>query len=122
MSALEEKLLANYPKLFSEDRNDPTKNLMCFGMECGDGWYEILDRAFEKMYALPEIPVLMQVKEKFGTLRIYLAGYSDDAEKIVDEAETASEITCEECGAPGKINKNGWMSVRCDKHRREEDE
>lgn len=40
---LDQALCAKYPKLF-RDRNAPmTETCMCWGFECGDGWYNIID-------------------------------------------------------------------------------
>lgn len=40
---LDEALCAKYPKLF-RDRNAPmTVTCMCWGFDCGDGWYNIID-------------------------------------------------------------------------------
>lgn len=40
---LDEELCRKYPKLF-RDRNAPmTVTCMCWGFDCGDGWYNIID-------------------------------------------------------------------------------
>jgi hypothetical protein len=40
---LDEKLCAKYPEIF-RDRNAPmTHTCMCWGFDCGDGWYNIID-------------------------------------------------------------------------------
>lgn len=40
---LDEELVAKYPELY-KNRNAPmTETLMCWGFECGDGWYNIID-------------------------------------------------------------------------------
>ena len=40
---LDKKLCEKYPKIFRNRHGDPTQTAMCFGPECGDGWYNILD-------------------------------------------------------------------------------
>jgi hypothetical protein len=62
------------------------------------------------------LPVVLQVKEKFGTLRIYIHNASEAANMVVDYAESLSEVTCEMCGAPGKIYRVGWHSTLCKEH------
>ena len=68
-----------------------------------------------------------QVKEKFGTLRVYVSFNRIDAagvnpspttlRSLVDAAVAASEVTCYVCGAPGEMRKLGaWVTVRCDAH------
>lgn len=61
-----------------------------------DLWYDIVDAAFFALSKLPEWhpDKVAQVKEKFGYLRIYLnddLGMSEDANKIVSEAEIAAK-------------------------------
>lgn len=60
--------------------------------------------------------VVSQVKEKFGALRFYYYGGDDAVHNYVSMAEAMSYVTCEECGAPGKVNRDGWISVRCVEH------
>jgi hypothetical protein len=57
-------LRAKYPRLIQPD----------FGFECGVGWLDILDRYFAEVDALLPADVEWsnrQIKEKFGTLRLY---------------------------------------------------
>lgn len=59
---------------------------------------------------------VLQVKEKFGTLRFYYAGGDDTVAGMVSMAETMSACTCEVCGNPGKIRRTGWYQTLCDTH------
>jgi hypothetical protein len=48
---LDEALCAKYPLIF-RDRNAPmAETAMCWGFECGDGWYNIIDVLCTKMYS-----------------------------------------------------------------------
>jgi hypothetical protein len=40
---LDEKLVAAYPELYRDRNGDMRVTLMCWGFECGDGWYQIID-------------------------------------------------------------------------------
>lgn len=40
---LQNKLFEKYPKLFVQKDWAPSETLMCFGLTCGDGWYNIID-------------------------------------------------------------------------------
>jgi hypothetical protein len=40
--------------------------------------------------------------------------YDDPVQDLVNEAEAESYRTCEECGQPGKPNKQGWIMTLCD--------
>lgn len=68
--------------------------------------------------ALDALPEIVQIKEKFGTLRFYYHGGNERVEALVDFAEAMSGVTCEECGAPGKIDDIGWIKTHCAAHRR----
>lgn len=115
---LQDKLYKDFPNLYAQKDLDMTKTAMCWGICCGNGWYDIIRDLSEKLE--PFGVQAVQVKEKFGGLRFYLAGYpkEDDAYKVVmkavREAEEASYKTCELCGAPGKSRDGGWVRVLCD--------
>lgn len=114
---LEFKLYEKYPNLFSEKDLSPTETCMCWGIECGDGWYKIIDTLCEKLTNLNDRQLkVVQVKEKYGTLRIYLNNCNEKAEKAISKAEELSEGTCEMCGKKGRLIKDGsWYMVRCEK-------
>jgi hypothetical protein len=40
---LQKKLFEKYPDIFWQKDYPPSETLMCFGIECGDGWYHILN-------------------------------------------------------------------------------
>ena len=40
---LDEALCTKYPQIFKDRNGNPRDTLMCFGFECGDGWYGIID-------------------------------------------------------------------------------
>jgi len=102
-------------------------NLMAFGYECLEGWYPIIEEAFDKIEkAIEKMPKkekkifkksfeILQVKEKLGGLRIYLNMYTDEITEIIKEAEKKALKTCELCGKPGKMHElRGWYSTNCD--------
>jgi hypothetical protein len=134
---LDKKLVEKYPKIFADRHGDMRETLMCWGFECGDGWYQILDSLcgqiqshidwqnenFAKGYPHYEKPVpqvvAVQVKEKFGGLRFYYNGGDDKIDGMVSMAESWAYHTCEECGAPGTLRHGGWIRTLCDKHEEE---
>ena len=77
-----------------------------YGLECGAGWKDIIDRTHEKLkYIDPEYKIA-QIKEKFGGLRYYYnqsVEYGSLASKIMEDivrsAEYEASYTCELCGA-----------------------
>jgi len=40
---LDEALVAKYPLIFADRNGDMDTTAMCWGFDCGDGWYNILD-------------------------------------------------------------------------------
>jgi len=67
------------------------------------------------------IPCFTQIKEKYGTLRLYMSSSSDEMNEYTDVAEKASHNTCETCGKYGTVRGKGWMYCSCDEHAKEGD-
>jgi len=63
-----------------------------------------------------KIPVVSQVKEKFGGLRFYVHSATNEQYAYINFAESMSYRTCEVCGDKGKPNRGGWIVTRCRKH------
>jgi len=58
--------------------------------------------------------VATQIKEKFGALRFYYTGGNDYIDGVVSMAESMSTSTCEGCGNPGTLNRDGWIRCQCE--------
>ena len=83
---------------------------------------EDIDEAKVKMDEEAElVPTVVQVKEKFGTLRFYIHSGSDAHYNYISFAEAMSGSTCETCGSPGKRLGRGWIYTACEEHAREGD-
>lgn len=114
---LEEQLYIDFPLLFA---NRETKgSCMVYGCEHGDGWHGILRAACKKIADHERLAIartfrFVQIKEKYGTLRLYHDGGDSYCDGVVDMAEAMSAVTCEQCGAPGKPNDGGWISTLCE--------
>jgi hypothetical protein len=128
---LDNQLCEKYPKIFADRHKPMTETCMCWGFECGDGWYNILDQLCNniqhyidwknrKEEIVPQV-VAEQVKEKFGTLRFYYRGGDDYIEGMVRMADSMSSILCEKCGATGKQRYGGWIRTLCDEHYNQKD-
>jgi hypothetical protein len=139
---LQDQLFEKYPDLFENKNKSIQESCMAWGIECNNGWYELLssvcwrisqheknivDRIRIRNKAgkandqsdLDYIPVKFdQIKEKFGGIRIYYTGGDDYVRGVVSLADEMSYKICEVCGNAGKPNKGGWISVLCDEHRR----
>lgn len=135
---LQNKLFEKYPKLFENRTKSARESCLHFGIETGNGWYELLSslchritnheeniasrlKYHEKNNTNPPaqdacyMPVTFdQVKEKFGGLRIYFSGGDDYVFGAISMAEEYSYKICEVCGNAGKPNKGGWISTLCE--------
>lgn len=64
-----------------------------------------------------KIPIVVQVKEKFGGLRFYVQGATDEQYALIRFAESMSYRVCDVCGKRGKPSNDGWIKTRCKEHR-----
>jgi len=84
------------------------------GLGVGPGWNDIVYDLHKKLEAEKPDYQILQIKEKFGGLRLYLSPMPNPAWIAVSEAEKLSYETCEECGRPGKIwSRKGWVRTLC---------
>ena len=128
-SELELELVKKYPKILKDYKGDKMQTCMAWGMECDDGWYNLLGKCMEKLQYFcdlctsneREVQVAAnQIKEKFGTLSFYTSVYGatsverDIIDDIITEAEIRSAHTCEVTGKDGTICKRGgWYRTLC---------
>ena len=128
---LDKLLCERYPKMMVNREKSMMETCMCWGFECGDGWFNILDQLMgniqhhidwknKKEEVVAQV-TLDQVKEKFGTLRFYYTGGDDVIDGMVRMAESMSGVTCEECGNPGKRIGGGWVTTLCEEHAKARD-
>lgn len=138
---LEQYLYKKYPELFKNENKSMKESSMVWGCSCGDGWFFLLDnlcsaitRHIERhnnqvdyydsknmdrpKWAKEKIPQVYfdQVKEKFGSLRIYYTGGDEKIQNMIGFAEFLSESICEICGkfdfSIGRTAK-GWIRNTC---------
>lgn len=125
-TSLENRILVRCPIIYQGRHLGPKHNLMCFGFECGDGWFQIvydLSVSIETFAAQLKadgvstelLPCVSQVKEKFGGLRFYVDNLYQNMADLIDAAEVLSQETCDVCGGPAKrLYTNGWLRTICD--------
>lgn len=64
--------------------------------------------------AAPKQVVFTQIKEKFGTLRVYTNATDSYCDGVIAMAESMSAHTCEVCSRPGKPTNKGWIKILCE--------
>lgn len=136
---LEAQLYNLSPELYRDRTKPMNETCMCWGFECGDGWFKLLARLGEQLnFFRSEYGVnikAVQVKEKYGTLRYYYVIPEPErlwhrlmawlrpqrykqacklAEALITHAEVSSGHICEACGEWGTLNTAGWMQVLCE--------
>jgi len=100
------------------------------GIECGDGWLELvqdlsvkIERVLNDMVSngvpVSALPGVTQIKQKFGSLSVHMRGFGGvrmpvTIRQILDEADHQASVTCELCSAPGALRKSGYITVLCD--------
>ena len=101
--------------------------------ECGDGWIPLIEEAktiiakynqkLKEEYLDTEPLEFIQIKEKWGGLRIYLNYYVQEIADKIHELESKSLYICEHCGTNKNVKRDwthGWIMTLCDKCREEE--
>jgi hypothetical protein len=133
---LQKKLYEKYQKIFRQKDLPMDQTCMCWGMDCGDGWFWLLDNLCKAIQSYinshndgvrirkkhgtsldgdEERQVeATQVKEKFGSLRFYINGGDEYVYGMIALAETMSWNICETCGSTEDIiHTGGWISTMC---------
>ena len=87
-------------------------NLLEAKAHVGRGWHDLVQMAYDLMPAATQV---VQVKEKFGMLRIYVTTSSDEYYEFLRRLEGLSGCICENCGDLGKLRPGGWIKTLCDK-------
>ena len=119
---LDEKLVKKYPKIFV-DRHENIKNTaMCWGFECSDAWYFLIDNLCEHIQSyidnnkhlnITQV-VAIQVKEKYGTLRWYYHGGNEYIDGMVSHTKYLTGKICADCGSMADIGYTlGWITYLC---------
>jgi len=94
-----------YPDLLDE-------RMISFGF--GRGWTGIIHAACDKLQHISGVKIV-QVKEKFGGLRIYVDGGDVLTAQILHEAEHHASKTCENCGSTINVTSEGsWIKTYCE--------
>ena len=121
---LENVLKSDFPNLYTSKH---------IGLDAIPGWNEIITELMQDISGVQKASgvsfSIMQVKEKFGALRVsVLPGKCPPDKKwavhavfaLVSSAEFASQYACSECGKYGQKRDGDWIQILCDKHYKEQ--
>ena len=78
----------------------------------GKGWHWLIILLY---VCKPFWVAVIDVKEKFGGLRFYLASSPGWYFNLVERVCDASDHICEYCGRPGTKRYNGWWKTLCNR-------
>jgi len=115
-------LKTNYPDLFKQKPID---------LWCPQGWQQLVDGLCKYLVAIKADISVLQIKEKFGTLRFYYQiGPKDKAQldketriaHVVGFTEYLSSTICQNDGKPATAYNNGWAKTLCEKCKEIENE
>ena len=117
---LQDKLYQKFPKIFRQKDLQMTQTAMCWGVSTGNGWFWLINQLCSQLQwdidrnSSPQIEAV-QVKEKFGTLRFYVNGATEEQNAMIDLAELMSASICEQCGSTGEdvTQTKGWIMTLC---------
>jgi hypothetical protein len=117
---LELRLIERWPSWFHVT-GDLSHTLMPLGFQHGDGWFPLLWRLCEDVEPIVvkaekksgEPFEVLQVKQKFGTLRFRASHHTDAIDQRIARAQEQSSRTCEICGQQGRLAD---LKTRCEGH------
>lgn len=94
----------------------PYRSSTCIGISVPRGWESLVLDLHEKLVAADPDITYAQVKEKYGSLRVYLSKHSSETDKLIRRAEGKSMRTCESCGRRGALHRSerGWLRTLCE--------
>lgn len=118
MEEIDYFLIEKYPELFGVMPFDSKTTLMEYGLECDIGWNDILHTLFQKISEIVKSKNLdtfriVQVKSKFGGLRVYTNNSIKEINDLIRDAENLCNISCEKCGLPSKQTSNNRWLINC---------
>lgn len=82
-----------------------------------EGWRPLLEQLGRDLKAARPTATILDAKEKFGTLRVYLKGGDQRTSELVDHAEQRSQGMCEQCGEPARLMvQDHFYATLCPRH------
>jgi hypothetical protein len=109
---------AMFPDAFVDRRKFMPRPFGEEGISVFSGWLPIVEAFLAKLSGYPDA-IVVQIKEKFGALTIYVGDPQsrDEVRELAEAARRESVKTCEFCGAPGRnarMRDSDWLKTMCE--------
>lgn len=116
------ELITKYPFLVYKNDYDFSPITDCnYTMfdDCPEGWKKLFLKMCEEIRIyLEKTPVkdfqFIQVKEKYGSLRVYCSSCPKELLNIIEKYEDLSEYVCVNCGKIATKRSTGWICPYCE--------
>ena len=86
--------------------------------ELPDGWQDLYRDVIRDIASIDAQAQVVQAKEKFGEMRVYMKTYSEPVFALIDAATGKSRKLWQTCGSPGVLSKtrDGFYATVCPDH------
>ena len=97
------ELYERFPHLYRERLAPLESSKMGWGLQCDDGWYNIIHKMSKRIAAISSddefAPAITEVsRNEDGTLYVEARNLSPPVADLIEAAKEQSRITCEVCG------------------------
>ncbi|QUT06071.1 hypothetical protein KFK14_00785 [Sphingobium phenoxybenzoativorans] len=82
------------------------------------GWQALYRQLIHDVAEVDGTATVVQAKEKFGEMRVYLKAYSEPAFALTDAATARSRTLCQTCAEPAVLSRttDGFYATVCSQH------
>lgn len=83
-----------------------------------DGWQPLYGALIRKVFVADPLARVVDAKEKFGEMRVYVADYNEAVFTLIDGANAISRTICQMCGAAAVLSRtdDGFYATVCPRH------
>ena len=85
------------------------------------GWIDLAQKMIEECETIEPNFELIDLKEKWGMIRMFSYPYTEQIAKIEHKYEQLSSQICCKCGKPATKLSTGWILPWCDKCSQDEE-
>jgi hypothetical protein len=118
LTILQECLFKQYPTIFPFSSDYLGSQII----ECGDGWFTLLDTLSALISVRSSSAVVQQIRVSYGSLLVSISGYEEkDYDYIFGVTNMVywlSQLVCEKCGCKGSMFNSHGITARCELHDR----